>query len=368
MRAGIDRWMSALLGHEPRQRSELRNTLSASVVYAVCGVAQWFWVSTGHVPFNHAHMLVGLMLCSQILFYIAIRSGWSRRFADTALTKAQMVCAILSLSAGYLINPQVRGVLLMMVAMVLTFGAFSLSPRRCRQLGWFALAVFALTMGIGASTRPDEFPPVIELITFVFTAVTLPLIGHLAGQLSQMRHDLRVQRRELSDALKRVNVLATRDELTGLPNRRHMRERVEHEVQRTRRGHGSLCICVMDLDHFKTVNDQLGHAAGDAVLVNFALQSQAILREIDVLARWGGEEFLLMCPDTSIDQALQVVERVRQHLHRPESWAQCSVERVTFSAGLAVHEPAASFEQTLALADSALYKAKRQGRDRCYVA
>lgn len=357
-----------MLGDEPYRRHVLRNTLTASMVYLIAGMAQWFWVVTGHIAARHALALIAMLVSSQVLIYAAIRSGWSRRYADSALTMTQMVCAILCLSAAYLINPAVRAAMLMVVVLVLAFGAFSLNPKRCRQLGWFALAVFSTTMAAAALTRPLVFVPLIEAMTFVFVAVTLPLMGHLAGQLSRIRIELYQQRQELRGALQRVNALATRDELTGLPNRRHMRERVEHEIQRVRRGHGPLCVGVLDLDHFKTVNDQLGHSAGDAVLVNFALQTQAILRETDVVARWGGEEFLLVCADTTIDQALQVVERLRLHLHQPSSWLQCPVERVTFSAGLALHEPDASFEQTLALADSALYQAKRQGRDRCIVA
>lgn len=368
MNARWDRWRSVVLGDEPYRRYVLHNTLSAAMVYALGCAAQWFCMVTGHSPATPAWTLIAMMVCSQVLIYTAIRSGWSRRFEDSALTMVQMVCAILCLSTAYLLNPAPRGVMLMLAALVLACGAFTLSPRHCCRLGWFAAAIFGATMATGVLVRPGVFDPVVEGVTFVFVAVTLPLMGHLAGQLSHIRMALYKQRQELRDALARVNVLATRDELTGLPNRRHMRERVEHEVQRVRRGHGTMCVGVLDLDHFKTVNDKLGHSAGDAVLVNFALQAQAVLRETDVLARWGGEEFLLVCSDTSIEQALQVVERLRRHLHQPASWAQCEVESVTFSAGLALHEPGASFEQTLALADSALYQAKRQGRDRCIVA
>jgi diguanylate cyclase (GGDEF)-like protein len=253
----------------------------------------------------------------------------------------------------------------MIDALVLVFGAFTLSPRRCRQLGWLALGLMGSVMAFGALSQPAVFNPIVEGLTFACTAATLPLIGHLAGRLSGMRQALRQQKTELRQALERVNVLATRDELTALPNRRFMQDLITRELPRLRRRDAPLCIAVLDLDHFKAVNDRFGHAVGDKVLRTFASETLTVLRDADTLARWGGEEFLLMLPDTPPDLALMVIQRLHEHLRNPASWTRCREVQVTFSAGLAVHDPTEDFHETLERADRALYEAKRSGRDRC---
>jgi diguanylate cyclase len=110
------------------------------------------------------------------------------------------------------------------VALVLNLGALALTPSRCRQLGWSAVGLFAAAMAWGAVHEPHRFDPTIEWIHFFFIATVLPTISLRAGQLSQLRRDLQVQQRELRQAMDRLHLLATHDELTGLPNRRHVQD------------------------------------------------------------------------------------------------------------------------------------------------
>ena len=113
-----------------------------------------------------------------------------------------------------------------------------------------------------------------------------------------------------------INELATRDELTGLFNRRHMLEVLAAERLRVDRTKRPFCICVIDLDKFKVINDRHGHGVGDEALCAAAHTIASGLRDSDVVARWGGEEFLIMFTDTDCDAAAQVLERVRQDLSR----------------------------------------------------
>jgi diguanylate cyclase (GGDEF)-like protein len=224
--------------------------------------------------------------------------------------------------------------------------------------------MFTLSMITSAWRDPTRFPPLIEMFHFVFVATVLPVVALLAGQLSQVRSDLRRQKGELREALARLSEIATRDELTGLPNRRHMQDWIAHEFARSHRHGAALCLAVIDLDHFKRVNDLHGHAVGDEGLRIFAREARKSLRDVDLIARWGGEEFLLAMPDTTEAGAARVLERLRQRLADPQAWAACPQARVTFSAGLATHGSAESVEDTVRRADDALYAAKRQGRDR----
>jgi diguanylate cyclase (GGDEF)-like protein len=164
----------------------------------------------------------------------------------------------------------------------------------------------------------------------------------------------------LIEALREVRRLAINDELTGLANRRHMQERLEQERNRCERGGGHFSIAVIDLDHFKRINDTQGHAAGDEVLRAFAARSVATLRAADVLSRWGGEEFLLLLPDTRGDQAQASVMRLLEHVRRlalPNDLA------LSFSAGVTEYRPGETVPQTLARADRQMYAAKQAGRD-----
>jgi diguanylate cyclase (GGDEF)-like protein len=202
------------------------------------------------------------------------------------------------------------------------------------------------------------------LIHFAFAAVVLPTVSMLAGELSAMRTRLKRQRSELVGALERIHKLATRDDLTGLVNRRHMTELAAMEQRRALRSGTQPCLCLVDIDHFKRINDQHGHGAGDEVLRLFSRHACAAMRETDVLARWGGEEFLVLMPDTRADEARTGIERLRRVLARDDAWGEQAHLRVSFSAGLTAWRPGEPLRDALARADDALYAAKAGGRDR----
>ncbi|MBN8488212.1 MAG: GGDEF domain-containing protein [Burkholderiales bacterium] len=357
-----------LLGHEPRLRLTLLRTLTAGGVYLVCLLLQAHSVWAEYVPLQEATGVFVFVLLGQMGFYGVLRTGWTLSLRDPALTMPQMVFALSALALAYRVNPHVRGAVLIVVPLVLIFGAFTLTPSRCRALGWAAVALFGSAMAWGASHDARQIDTTIEWIHFFFVATVLPTISLLAGQLSQWRSDLQVQKRELREALDRLRLLATHDELTGLPNRRHVQEWVRQAPARDAYATRSACVALIDLDHFKRINDLWGHAVGDSVLRIFAREAVRLLRSRDMLARWGGEEFVLVMPDTSCTEARAVLARLREGLARPDVWAECPQARATFSAGLSVQTATQTFEEAMRLADTALYAAKDAGRDRVVAA
>jgi diguanylate cyclase (GGDEF)-like protein len=167
-----------------------------------------------------------------------------------------------------------------------------------------------------------------------------------------------VQQRRLRTRLKR---LAEADELTGLPNRRAILEILNDAAARRR---GGRAIAMLDIDHFKRVNDRFGHAAGDAALVTFATTCSSVLREGDVMGRLGGEEFLLVLHSARAAELQPLFDRMRGALQARAVEGMPADERLTFSMG-AVDVPAeANLEGALRAADEALYRAKAAGRDR----
>jgi diguanylate cyclase (GGDEF)-like protein len=161
--------------------------------------------------------------------------------------------------------------------------------------------------------------------------------------------------------------IARQDELTGVFNRRYLFDKVKHELSRMkRRNSDSLILMMLDIDHFKVVNDQYGHAAGDALLKSFTAQLSEILREPDVLGRYGGEEFCVLLPDTDLDKGLQVAERLRLAAKNACITVDDQVLQRTVSIGIA-HACANAMPELDDLflsADRALYRAKQEGRDR----
>ena len=161
---------------------------------------------------------------------------------------------------------------------------------------------------------------------------------------------------------------ASHDTLTGLANRRSAERKLEADRARAFRLPEPLSVLMIDLDHFKLVNDRWGHACGDRVLVETANVLKEELRGADLPSRYGGEEFLAILPGSGAVEAMQVAERVREHIARLEVVLARGVTRVTASFGIATLEPGEPTASLIARADGALYRAKGEGRNRCAVA
>ncbi len=167
----------------------------------------------------------------------------------------------------------------------------------------------------------------------------------------------RLHRRQLA-------TLANLDALTGLPNRRHAAHLASAALEQARRNPQPLTLALIDLDHFKVINDRCGHAGGDQVLKEFALLSRDVLRGTDILGRWGGEEFLLVMPGAALDTAMAVVERLREIARTISAPGSGEPIAVSLSAGLATNESNLhSLDALVARADVALYRAKHDGRN-----
>ncbi|HWC07659.1 MAG TPA: GGDEF domain-containing protein [Solirubrobacterales bacterium] len=161
---------------------------------------------------------------------------------------------------------------------------------------------------------------------------------------------------EREELLEQVEEMARRDALTGLPNRHALNEQLPRQLARARREETELCLAVIDLDHFKAYNDSHGHLGGDEMLRECAIAWDATVRGADLLVRFGGEEFLVVLPNRSLEEAGEIVGRLRE----------ATPGEQTCSAGLALWDRVESIDDLIARADSALYMAKAGGRD-CHV-
>ncbi|HVQ04760.1 MAG TPA: GGDEF domain-containing protein, partial [Burkholderiaceae bacterium] len=239
-----------------------------------------------------------------------------------------------------------------------------------RQLWHFVVGTLvglAATMVMSHQIDPLRYPAQLQLIGFLYACLVMPLIASLAGRLTRLNERLQSQRAELRTALDRVQQMAIRDELTQSYNRRHMADLIALQRSHHDRNALPLAVSLIDIDHFKQVNDKLGHAAGDEVLRRFASVASAQLRSGDLLSRWGGEEFLVLFPFTRRPDAFAALERVRQALNAQDFSDLAPDLRVTFSAGVTMIAPDDGDAAAIERADRAMYRAKSEGRNRTVV-
>ncbi len=216
-----------------------------------------------------------------------------------------------------------------------------------------------------------ETTDVRDIIGILDEALSQTRALHSANEMAIVRQQvvLAEQRIEhLKGELELVNKLVREDQLTGALNRRGLDDALEREAARAKRANKPLCIALVDIDNFKKVNDAFGHQVGDIVLVHLVAIIRETIRTNDLIGRYGGEEFLVLLPDSHLDEAVAVMGRLQRELAgKPISWAKQQL-LVTFSAGIAAHASGEAVEALINRADQALYEAKRVGKDRVMVA
>ena len=360
------RLADALLTTDPAQRVRLVQAGLALLMMAAGVTGMQVAVAAGVAPARPVAWWTALSVAGGLGAFALIRSGWTRRFADPSIAVPQMLYALACAAAAYAIVGPARGGVFPIVMVILMFGLFAATPQQMRAVSVYTVALFGLTMALMAWRRPAVYAPAVEALHFVMVATMVPAVSILAERLCLLRQRMRQQRSDLRQALVRIEELATRDALTGLINRRHMEELLLQEHQRSVRAGHPFCLAVMDVDRLKAFNALHGHAAGDAALCAIASETLAALRLSDRVARWGGQKFLLLLPDTRAALARAGLERVRERLATAPGGD--GVPRLTVSIGLTEHRAGEDVTQALERADQAVYEAKAQGRDRVVVA
>ena len=360
------RWTDWVLTTDKRQRIRLAMSGLAALLMVFCLVVMNSVAAAGLASTSEVRVWTACSVLGLIAVYAAIRSGWSRRFKDPALTLAQILYAITCCVAAFVIAGPARGVTLPILAIILMFGIFGLTTRQMLGVLVYSLVAFGVASGVVAARDEPDYPPVVAAAYVGMVVVVLLSSTFLTTRVQSTREHLRRQKAELAQALEQIRQLATHDDLTGLLNRRAMLDRMQLEQHRSLRSGSPLLIAQLDIDHFKAVNDTHGHAAGDLVLQSFADTVRRNVRDTDVLARWGGEEFVLLLCDTPASDAVTLMERLRQAVQAMQVPVAQGGQpiTVTVSIGLARHTPADPLAGTLERADQALYAAKAGGRNR----
>jgi diguanylate cyclase (GGDEF)-like protein len=309
-----------------------------------------------------AFSIVGFVL----LFYAVFRSGLNLRFRDPSLTLPQIVAATLVILYALSESKDGHGILALIYMMPFLFGVFRLSTRQLLGLTVFVAVSYALIIGFEwgpeLNTDPDAFRR--KVLNWIVLTSVLAFFSVMGGYISRLRRNLTDNKQHLEAALARIEALAARDELTGVFNRRSLVETLKQQKNRVDRYGKTFSVLLIDIDNFKRVNDTFGHHAGDVVLKSFAQASAASLRGTDVFGRYGGEEFMAIVEQTSLDRSSVVAGRLCELARGLEFDHLAGGQRISVSVGAAESQRGENWQETVDRAEEAWYRAKQGGRDR----
>ncbi|MDX1442758.1 MAG: GGDEF domain-containing protein [Gammaproteobacteria bacterium] len=343
---------------ERHQRVREKQILTALAVYVSALIPFAYINHLGMLNLTTDMKIAGVLaaLMTNAIFLLLIRTRINLMFKDPSMTLAQVLIAsgFATLSAWSMDQPA-RIFALTLFLLAFLFGIYTLKVRQFLfltlmvVLGYSSVVVreYVLSNG-GRSFR-------IELMNALVLTTSLVWMSLVGGYVSTLRRRLAAQRRELA-------AVAFIDPLTDLHNRRYVTEALERELARIQRSKvKTLSIALLDIDHFKQVNDRFGHATGDQTLVELAEILKGEMRLMDTVGRFGGEEFIVLMPDTNERGAEVAMSRLRRRVEATPGPARGVT--LTVSIGITEFREGDTVEKMLRRADEAMYSAKRAGRN-----
>ncbi len=357
------------LDERGKQRLRLRRSLlglgGGAVFVALLGASYVLGFFRGTM--QDFLLLMAMLVVGALAAPVLILTNQNLRFPDPSLTMLQIVIAtIVSFSSIYFLD-QLRAVFLMVYLTTMIFAAFRLKLAGFFFITAMALSCYGTVILLLLQYHPEVIQLRAEMIHWLGFAFTLGGFSLSGSELSELRRKVSRQNQDLSSALLTIRQQAITDELTGAFNRRHILEILKYQKSLADRGRYSFVVCYADLDHFKRVNDHFGHNVGDMVLQKFSQLTREAIREVDIIARFGGEEFLLVMVDTSLDSAIKAMERVREGIAEFSFGDMAPGLNITVSLGVTAYHPGDSIDDLINRADEALYEAKQQGRNQVAV-
>lgn len=362
---------SILPTDHPKRRLRLKRFFIAVGSYVLWTVLCVFFFhnESGLFPPGWIAPIVLAVVATNVYFYVMLRTGWSEQRADPAMSAEQIVIAMSWLLVPMMADSNLRDLLLIGDVMIMMFGVLALRGVALMAVAAYAFFSYAALVYIDYRFFDFRFVAGDEAKRLAMLAGMMAWCAYFGNHVSALRQKLRDRNRDLNEALKDIQVLTSQDDLTQAFNRRYIMDALQKEKARCDRSKDTFGVILLDIDHFKSINDRYGHLAGDRVLVALCERLRGTLRGMDVidslirsssLARYGGEEFIVLLPQTPLTGALRCAERL------------CAVTRerpfedvfdVTLSAGVATYRPDEPVESLLQRADQGLYKAKDAGRD-----
>ncbi len=353
----------AILARRAKQRRQIQINIGISYILDVAVLLVYAYAGVTTVALAAAFGACGLL---SVAFFIALsETHINDRFEDHYLIVFQSTVSVSILLAFTYLAPEVGIVFLCAIFTTFTFSSLRSTPRQS-AIGW-TITTAGLAALFLLTDKPIGMPHdgVIERLgTMLQIALLLGRTMVLGLFSAGLRASLYKRGVQLKEAYKRIEELAELDELTGSFNRRSIMRMLDDEIARALRSKQPCSVALIDLDWFKRINDKFGHPAGDEVLRTFAITVFANIRSIDRFGRYGGEEFLLILPETEEGAAERTLNRLRMIVADLDWSAISSGMAVTLSAGVTKLLADDTPDSILARADATLYRAKDLGRNK----
>ncbi|MES2935229.1 MAG: GGDEF domain-containing protein [Pseudomonadota bacterium] len=348
---------------DPRQATRLRRLLTACLIPAtyMLGLTALYLLAMMNYQslLNAAAILGG---CVAFFFFLIV-SRLNLKCPDKNLTAEMALAMIMAMMWILYETPASHIIFGPFALLIMMASAFRAQQRALATVALFVLMGGALIIYLHQMQSENNALFTLELLHWGVLTVTIPgfvLLGSRVRRLYRALYKAGVQ-------IENIEEHARRDELTGCFNRRYMMAALQKEKHQADVEDENLCLAVIDLDHFKRINDEIGHLAGDKVLRSFAQLAQQSIRREDVFGRYGGEEFLLILPGIELLDALNTVERIRAITEHQVSKV-CGLNRkVTVSVGVTQYISGESVLDVFSRADAAMYLAKTGGRNQVVV-
>lgn len=340
--------------------------LISYVLWVSLGLAGYF---SGALTLDRDRLvfLLAGIAASNLLIFVILRSGLNKKFSDPSLTLFQCLVAMCWILAFMFLSPPARDVMLMIYVVTMLFGMFRLSGGELLFLAMFSLAGYGTLLFFDDVLQASREVLTREALRYSVLTVMILWSAYFGNYVGSLKQKLRQQNQSLKRAIETATHQAERDELTRTYNRRFIMGSLDEEKVRADEENRIFSICIFDLDHFKRVNDDHGHQAGDQVLAEFTMRAGGILRSMDQvrrrghpMGRYGGEEFIVLLPGTGLPGAINCAERIRE---LTEKRTFVDDIKVTVSVGVAQYRAGEEIKETIHRADEALYQAKALGRN-----
>jgi diguanylate cyclase (GGDEF)-like protein len=336
--------------------------LQAGGLIGLHALAMAGFYGLGVVGLRELAVLAGLGAVGCSAFWAVFRTGLYKKLRHRQL-KLAMVCTALGSLLGIFYLAPVTQILLAPFAFVaVAYGIFTVPRSTLLAVSAGVLVLYAGIVGVHYAEQQSLALLRLEVLHWLALATSLPAFIVLTGKVQRLYRSLY----HASRKIKNIQEDAQRDPLLACFNRRYILAALEEQKQLADESGIPLCLAVLDLDHFKRINDELGHLKGDEVLRAFARIAQQGVRGGDVFGRYGGEEFLLIFPGTSLLPALNTCERIRAQVES-HAWSGSLKGQVTVSVGVTQYVLGESVLEFFSRADTAMYLAKEGGRNQVVV-
>ena len=304
------------------QRQGLKRLNTTLLPFAIGLTMAAFAAASGYAQWWQAQVLAGYTAIGLVAFYVLLRSNLVLRLRDPMMTFPQVLFSIGLVALSYALMDVARTVALQWLCLIMVFDMRRLPKHQTMFAAAMALILPLVGLSLMWHLAGEQTNLADELIMLAMGSLMVPTVLFASAATRKLHLRRQANKTQMAQTLEKLRELAVRDGLTGLYNRRHMQQLMDEEVRRQQRTGRPFCVAMVDIDFFKRVNDQRGHAMGDTVLRHFSAIAQAAFQDTtDAVARWGGEEFCVLMPETTQAQAHAALLRMRA-LVNAYDWTQ----------------------------------------------